>query len=694
MSNLKETFGAYADKPVLIYGTGWMGQNLKNDLPDGFRVVAFSNSYGEHRELLGVPVLPFEEAVERYSIGLVIVAAQLVTCRMIAKGVGPLCRERGIALCDPRGIDLLAIEQARYDLSNLSGHSKAELLEDISNHDVISFDLFDTLVARNVLYPSDVFACVDAALRERGVAIEGFAEKRKAAEKKLSRTAFPRLTDIYRELLLGSPQDGVSVEALAETEWQTDLKLMLPRQAVCELFREAAGLGKTVCVVSDTWYTEGQIARILQKCGIANCDRIISSCEYGRSKGQGLFRELAEREKGRRILHIGDDYAADISCAEKEGFTARHIYSGLELFESAGRLGLPTGGELPDRIKLGMLVAKLFNSPFWFEGDDRSIRISDVYDFGYLFFGPVLSSFSLWLQQRIRANGEKNVWFCARDGYLVQKMYRLLEPEDAGVYFLTSRVAAMRTGLKSAADIENAERSAFHGTLGEHLRERYGVSLPDAETEETGDRRADVLRRESEILAASARARRNTEKYIDGIEKKPGGIALIDGVGRGTTQLYLEKLLTPHIKGYYLMRLEDDGQGEYGGMDAEALYDGTDRYNSAMFDTYYLLEFLMTSPQPCALGFDDAGEPVYKAESRSEEEIRCCMRGQEGVLDYFRTYLEVCPRAQRGGNLALDDAVLSLVRKLPFENGIFRAMRRDDSLGNHKETAGAFLLQN
>ena len=47
---------------------------------------------------------------------------------------------------------------------------------------IVSFDLFDTLVSRDVMRPIDVFKIVEREATSQGLVVEGFAADRRAAE--------------------------------------------------------------------------------------------------------------------------------------------------------------------------------------------------------------------------------------------------------------------------------------------------------------------------------------------------------------------------------------------------------------------------------------------------------------------------------------------------------------------------------
>ena len=72
-----------------------------------------------------------------------------------------------------------------------------KILKEIKNYDIVSFDIFDTLLKRNVKEPTDVFSYM-----EKKYQINGFREKRieaeKAARKKKNGLEIS-LEDIYAE---------------------------------------------------------------------------------------------------------------------------------------------------------------------------------------------------------------------------------------------------------------------------------------------------------------------------------------------------------------------------------------------------------------------------------------------------------------------------------------------------------------
>ena len=133
-------------------------------------------------------------------VRLILVAARPGSCRAIAKRIGGICREKQIALFDIRGNDLNNVQRVVYDFKEVPGYTKSQVMKKALTYDVVSFDLFDTLIMRQLLFPSDVFELVDDRLRQHGIIIEDFPARRMASEKELSKDRAPRLSEIYTHM--------------------------------------------------------------------------------------------------------------------------------------------------------------------------------------------------------------------------------------------------------------------------------------------------------------------------------------------------------------------------------------------------------------------------------------------------------------------------------------------------------------
>ena len=402
----------------------------------------------------------------------------------------------------------------------------------------------------------------------------------------------------------------------------------------------------------------------------------MASCDYGTGKLQNLYERLISRIGGKSCIHVGDDPVADVECPRKYGIDSCRIYSALDLLEAVGYLGLWDDLESPqDRIKAGMFAARLFNSPFQFETEKKEIRVGHAYDIGYLFFAPVISDFVIWFDEQIKKNGIKNIWFGARDGYLIRKMYDEWKKDKSSVYFLISRTAAIRAGIENKEDIEYVGGMKFSGTFQEQMQKRFGIFLPEEKAE---GNLCDYI---TEILESAEKNRKNYKRYIDGISKREGTVAFFDFVAKGTSQMYLSRLLENPLKGFYFLRLEEENMADKG-LDILPFYQKEEMENSSIFENYYILETMLTSPEPSVQGFDGQGMPVYAEETRKEEDIRCFLAAQKGIFDYFMTYQALSPDMTGGIHKKLDEQFLTLIHHIVVRDQDFLNLKVEDPFFN------------
>ena len=650
-----------------LYGLGTETERFLAEYGDDLTIIGLLDSFRSDGEMYGYPIIPIEMLPEK-NVSLIIVVARPGSCKAIAKRIGDFCREKDIELFDVRGRNLLNTALVTYDFKNVSGATRQELLDKATNVDVISFDLFDTLVMRKTMSYIDVFELVDIKLREKGIIIPEFGKKRLFAEKELSKKLAPRLDQIYDLVLKESGVSIIIAAELAEMEWKLDSTLMVERNAVAELFRAFVSSGKMVVVTTDNYYSKEQVAGILERFNMTGYNDILVSCEYGTAKTQSLFDALLEKYKDLRILHIGDDEFADIEKADSKGIDTYRIYSANDLLDALGGIGAEAEiNTLEDRVKTGLFISNIFNDPFVFEKEERSLIVKDSTDIGYLFCAPMITDFVHWMKDKTIKQGYEHILFGARDGFLIEELYKLIDKKNRGRYFLTSRTAAIRAAMFSKEDIDYVDSMKYSGTPEDALRVRFGIEVDDVS----------IIDRNAEIIDRSKRLRDNYIRYIEKLDIKDGVIAFFDFVAKGTTQMYLQKLFAQHMKGFYFLQLEPEFMADKG-LDIEPFYSDEEKNTSSIFDNYYIIETILTAPYPQLMEFDDDGIPIYAEETRTEQDIKCFERAQKGIGEYFKDYISILPESARKSNKKLDEKLLELVNKVKIMDEDFLSLKVED----------------
>lgn len=665
-------------KKIAIYGLSTETEKRLPLLSERYLVIGLLDSFRKKGEIYGHRIIPFECAVAA-GVELIIVVARPGSCKAIVQQIGNVCREHNIALCDIRGKDLLANSRVVYDFTGVKGYKYQDIIDEIATADAVSFDLFDTLAMRTVYSASDIIEILFARLKERGIKIADFSAKRLSAEKQLSQRYAPRLREIYEHVVY---EADIEASSLAIMEYDLDKELLIPRHDVIKLLEASRKLGKRIYITTDTYYSREQIEEILVSIGINDYDGLLVSSEYRLGKTSGLYEKLLETAGTNNILHIGDDVVADIQSAKRHGLKCFQIYSGEELFDFLGGLGLSGNiNFLSDRIKIGMFVADIFNSPFQFEDQGKKLKTVDAYDIGYLFCAPVIADFVDWFGQRAVSEKVENIWFCARDGYLIQRLFEKYYPGIRSDYFLTSRISAIRAGVEMEGDIEYVNSMKFGGGVEENLLNRFGIRIDEIEPSDIDESKMELLKYGKAILKNAAEKRINNLKYIGSLKAKSGQAAFFDFVAKGTNQMFVSRLTNIALKGLYFLQLEPEFMKDKN-LDIQSFYTEEERETCAIYDNYYILETILTSPDASVEEFDADGHPVYAEETRGERDINCVLRVQNGILSYADRYLKICPRPERRINKKLDEAFLMLVHNVEIQDKDFLDLMIEDRFFN------------
>lgn len=307
------------------------------------------------------------------------------------------------------------------------------LARQLTAFDVVSFDLFDTLLLRAVRRPEDAFSLVGAKLyfpdfQRLRVEAEALARRRKEAA---WGTGEVTLREIWEELsiLTGlSPQEGMDAEFQVERALCRGNPYFIP--VVQALRRE----GKPLCLLSDMYLPGEFLQDLAEKAGFGRFDKVLVSGEAGVSKGNGGLYERLRREfpAGTRIAHVGDNPHSDGDMATKHGMTP-FLYGNVHTQGAAYRRG-----------DMSPVVGSL-----WQGMTDRRLRCglgsSRLFEYGYAYGGLFALGYCRFVRQWADSHGVDRLLFLSRDGEVLLKLYRRLYPEDSRpVYAYWSRLAAAK----------------------------------------------------------------------------------------------------------------------------------------------------------------------------------------------------------------------------------------------------------
>jgi len=391
------------------------------------------------------------------------------------------------------------------------------LLDRIEKYDVVSFDIFDTLLRRTVFKPEDAFVIIQKKLEiEHGgllppIFIKRFPELRVGFERQLRKEydLYHHTTNVYEErneefymiqvyerMLASFGLAEELAQKLLEIEQEVEFSILEARSLGKALYDVAIAKGKRVLLISDFTHTESFVSSALERAGYSGYDRLYVSSEVGLKKHSGLLFKHVLTDLGLRpdsILHIGDNSTGDFTQALNNAIFPTKIAStrervnqilknrtiDLNVFEQSFYL----------RTMINLYAEEYFDALLT-AGDkpvdsakERRDLFSTPSEFGFLALGPVIFEFTKWILDHALSQNCKKVLFFARDCYLPYeiakrlvkgvKKYHDLEP----VYLAVSRKALTCLNLHEPDDCFKVRIDDFsrQKTLADLLSSRFRI---------------------------------------------------------------------------------------------------------------------------------------------------------------------------------------------------------------------------
>lgn len=302
------------------------------------------------------------------------------------------------------------------------GISEASLRDYLQRFDVLSLDVFDTILFRRCLKPTDVFGYIEVAFGPAD-----YKAWRIAAEARARNSTRP---DVGSEVSIDEiyHSDSDAPDKLAKsTELRAEMKFLRPQTEILRVIDIAKSIGLKVIAVSDIYYTSETISNLLSRAGIV-VDRVFTSCDYrnqdaGKYNGR-LYGRVSE-EIGtplNKILHMGDNIHADVFNARAAGVQALHLKTVAQVFEQEHLFGrvLADAHNNSGRIVAGQIAANFFAAP----------RKTDFYNIGHAIGGPLVLGFSQFIIEKAKTESIKSLKLLARDGAIIAKALDILCPHD------------------------------------------------------------------------------------------------------------------------------------------------------------------------------------------------------------------------------------------------------------------------
>jgi FMN phosphatase YigB (HAD superfamily) len=253
--------------------------------------------------------------------------------------------------------------------------SQEQLLHKIQPFDIISFDVFDTLVRRSHFVPDYAKLKLGQYLVEKGEVKDAhaFVKLRNAAEftvrKQKNFKGDVKIVETYQQLGKELGWDEEKSLHYSDMEFAYDLAMIESKDEIVDILNTLIGQRKTVYIISDTYYSEHQIVLMLRKAGVTNGYQLYVSSELDLRKDSGTMWAFMKEhlvDKG-SFVHVGDNAVADAQIPGDFGLTNLHILNPMDKWQAAGWDNpFADGNELNEQqiLKWGPLISQFGRFPF------------------------------------------------------------------------------------------------------------------------------------------------------------------------------------------------------------------------------------------------------------------------------------------------------------------------------------------
>lgn len=438
-----------------------------------------------------------------------------------------------------------------------------DIITQVSKFQYISFDIFDTLLKRNVLDPTDVFYLMESQL---GTGYEDFVNRRIVAEKQareLKKGNEVTINDIYAQF------EGITREEITRLitlEQEVEESVLVANPDMFPIYKACLDMKKDIYIISDMYLPKVFIEKVLEKNGISSYTKLYVSCEENKTKQSGelfsLFLQEQELEQ-KKVIHIGDSKHSDYEVPRRMGISAISIPRIIKRCEYNLK-------KSDSDIRLNLLSSFVNNSIL--------NECDDFYRFGYEKFGMFLWGYIQWLYQETKKEGINRLYFFSRDGLIMKNAFDLFYAnEEVETYYLEVSRRSLRVPVLwmdcEFSTILNmispskliSIKSIFDGVglqieNHENLLLKYGIHEDDsfdrASIMDNANFMAMYEELKPKIIENSKREYDLLQKYIKK-NQLSGKFAIIDIGWSGGMQRFLDQTLTTldiehEIYGYYI----------------------------------------------------------------------------------------------------------------------------------------------
>ena len=522
---------------------------------------------------------------------------------------------------------------------------------DLSRYEYISFDMYDTLIKRNICKPKDIFKLVETEYNKKYHSnISNFYQLRIKSEeniRNLTRNEI-KLSDIYSCMQEYYAKDVCIKLMRIEEELEVNLAQKNYNKEVTEKYNWALE-NKKVIIASDMYLSKQIIEKILKKNGIKYYKLYVSN-EINKKKSTGEMYDYILKDlniPSNKLLHIGDNKHSDYKMAKNRKIDAINIKN---FYNNSLKERKSSNDYISENINYNMLNSFINNNIITHSNDFFS-------KFGYECFGPILYAFVNWIDKNLSENDK--IYFLARDGKIIKKAFDLINSKNISSYYMmASRRSIIVPSLCKCKDIDDIiDKIHFSKTISiqEFLKKvglddyKYNEMIEKYNIVEDKKYEFENMYRENRkffedlykiIINNSIEEQKNLNAYLKKINFACN-VKICDIGWYGNMQNALVNITGASIEGLYLgLR-----PGKKKNIDAKGFLFDEDK-NKEIFKKQQpfcsILEFIFSADHGSVKRFNSSKDcfELYENENAEEYEKNALKNIQNGAINFIEDFIK------------------------------------------------------
>lgn len=354
----------------------------------------------------------------------------------------------------------------------------------MENNMLYSYDIFDTLITRVTYKPNGINIKMQEDLLDHTCVLNyikyNYSDIR--TESEIKARNYNELLDIEEVTLdeifacMNEYGDFNDIDSLKKMEIALENQFMLPITQRIDEVKKLLESGNYVILISDMYLGEDIVRNMLVSIDTIFRDiPIYVSCDYKKTKNVGSLYTYIHNKYNveyRDWHHTGDNYHSDYLIPKTLGINCELLkeWSEYEWIKSLKRI-----------MNINSLEMQIVLGTVKYISEEND---SDLVKMGKSFAGIILEEYAEWIIDRAINDGIKELYFIARDGYVIKKVVdRIIQFNSIDIhtkYIYGSRKAWRVKGNKHDECMVRQyfkENVDFNNTIAFVDANGYGISI-------------------------------------------------------------------------------------------------------------------------------------------------------------------------------------------------------------------------